>query len=555
MVQLERLEVAGFRGLRLAVELSHTTLFIGESRAGKSTVLEVLERCLGVRATPEAPFLADDFRSGAIEVVLEFSCERAEGALEELAWRRRRRDHVALRVRAEPGKRACWAFVDADRQVVIEPAPEPLRDRLRALHPVLLLSSDRFLAAGRGADDPPSRRGRDELFARVFLRRGALATGELEEGFEALRKLLAEDAPRPEQGKSTRRMMREIVDAPGRMRALRGGDGVDLRSAGAQSLALFLLVSWLLEVRGGQAIEEGAEAILAIEEPELHLHPIVVASLWGLLELLPAQKLITTNSPALLGAAPLHSLRRLRREDGLVRVYGLRKGAFDLDELRRVGFHLRLERSASLFARCWLLVEGESEVWLLPELARLCGVVFPSEGIECISFAQCGLVPIVRLADALGIAWHLLADGDEAGGYYARLAREQLDGRPEAERITRLDRRDIEHFMWHNGYEELYRAAARGKPRPGERRKERRRRRRRGSGRDPTAVIRRALHKSSKPEMALRVAIAAANPDGPGVPPLLRELVARTAALARAQAGGYGEELSESVKGAQGRSG
>jgi hypothetical protein len=45
-------------------------------------------------------------------------------------------------------------------------------------------------------------------------------------------------------------------------------------------------------------------------------------------------------------------------------------------------------------------------------------------------------------------------------------------------------------------------------------------------------VIYRALHKSSKPEMALRVAIAAGKDDGPGVPPLLRELIERVAKLA-----------------------
>src|SRR3546814_9637684 len=49
---------------------------------------------------------------------------------------------------------------------------------------------------------------------------------------------------------------------------------------------------------------------------------------------------------------------------------------------------------SSLFARCWLLVEGETEVWLLNQLARQCGYHFESEGIKVIEFAQCGLKPL-----------------------------------------------------------------------------------------------------------------------------------------------------------------
>ena len=38
-----------------------------------------------------------------------------------------------------------------------------------------------------------------------------------------------------------------------------------------------------------------------------------------------------------------------------------------------MAYHVRAKRGALLFARCWLLVEGETEFTLLPELARLLG--------------------------------------------------------------------------------------------------------------------------------------------------------------------------------------
>ena len=37
--------------------------------------------------------------------------------------------------------------------------------------------------------------------------------------------------------------------------------------------------------------------------------------------------------------------------------------------------------------RCWLLVEGETETWVINELARQCGHHFDAEGVKVIEFA------------------------------------------------------------------------------------------------------------------------------------------------------------------------
>jgi putative ATP-dependent endonuclease of OLD family len=82
---------------------------------------------------------------------------------------------------------------------------------------------------------------------------------------------------------------------------------------------------------------------------------------------------------------------------------------------RRIAFHIRFNRASSLFARCWLLVEGETETWVINELARQCGHHFDAEGIKVIEFAQSGLKPLIKFARRMGIEWHVLVDGDEAG--------------------------------------------------------------------------------------------------------------------------------------------
>lgn len=61
------------------------------------------------------------------------------------------------------------------------------------------------------------------------------------------------------------------------------------------------------------------------------------------------------------------------------------------EDSRRISFHIRFNRPSSLFARCWLLVEGETETQVINELARQCGHHFDAEGIKVIEFAQSGL--------------------------------------------------------------------------------------------------------------------------------------------------------------------
>lgn len=60
------------------------------------------------------------------------------------------------------------------------------------------------------------------------------------------------------------------------------------------------------------------------------------------------------------------------------------------EDSRRISFHIRFNRPSSLFARCWLLVEGETETRVINELARQCGHHFDAEGIKVVSLPSPG---------------------------------------------------------------------------------------------------------------------------------------------------------------------
>ena len=287
----------------------------------------------------------------------------------------------------------------------------------------------------------------------------------------------------------------------------------------------------LLEARGPEFIAPDAELIVAIEEPEVHLHPLMLAAVWGVIEGLRGQKLVTTNSGELLAAARLSHLRRLVRGAEGTKAYRVDAERFSLEEIRKISYHIRLKRDDALFARCWLLVEGETELWLLPEMARLLGCDFAAEGIHTVEFAQSGVEPLVKLANDLGIEWHLVADGDEAGKTYASVARAHTGGTALHDRVTLLQQPDMEHCLWHTGYDYVYHSIARGRTTIS-------RTSGKKSRKNPRRVIARAVSNASKPYLALAVVEQATEPDSPGVPDALRTAIETTVRLARAAAAG-----------------
>ncbi|MCS5961276.1 hypothetical protein LNP74_25750 [Klebsiella pneumoniae subsp. pneumoniae] len=98
-------------------------------------------------------------------------------------------------------------------------------------------------------------------------------------------------------------------------------------------------------------------------------------------------------------------------------------------------------------------MEGETEAWVINELARQCGHHFDAEGVKVIEFAQSGLKPLIKFARRMGIQWHVLVDGDEAGKNMPRRYGGLLNNDRELERdhLTSLPALDMEHFMYRQG--------------------------------------------------------------------------------------------------------
>ena len=288
---------------------------------------------------------------------------------------------------------------------------------------------------------------------------------------------------------------------------------------------LSLLAGAVLTSRQGLEISKRARPIVIFEDIEARFHPSLLLSFWSLIEALDFQKIVTTNSGDLLSAMPLYSLRRLHKRRYDTRCYKIQKRSFNDEEVRRIAFHVRINRPMSLFARTWILVEGETEVWVLSTIASLLGYSLPCDGIRIIEFAQCGLSPLIKLAKYLGINFHVLTDGDDAGQKYAQSVRSRLDPKEDCNKhLTIMPHVDIEHYIYANGYQDVFKLAAGMSLGPLKK------------GINSDKVIDIALKRKSKPGMALILVEAMQKRGVNGIPPLFIQMIEQVRALGRDEA-------------------
>ena len=265
----------------------------------------------------------------------------------------------------------------------------------------------------------------------------------------------ADAAPRPV------RTAREIVATPisvGSLSSLK--DALSDSKPSSSKLLLSLLAGALMMSQGQRTIDTYSRPILVLEDIESRFHPTLLLNLWSILQTLPIQKIVTTNSAQFASAISLHKLRRLCKQYYDVRCYQIADKVFSNDEERKIAFHVRMIRPSALFARCWLLVEGETEVWILNEIANILGLNLACNGVHLIEFAQCGLHPLIKLAQQLGISYHVLTDGDEAGRHYAQTVREFTGGAELADHLSVMPHVDIEHYLYTSGFANVYQRAA-----------------------------------------------------------------------------------------------
>jgi putative ATP-dependent endonuclease of OLD family len=144
---------------------------------------------------------------------------------------------------------------------------------------------------------------------------------------------------------------------------------------------------------------------------------------------------------------PLASIRRFYRLGNEIRVGRVAPGSLTPEEARKVEYHVRTSRGDLLFARVWLLVEGESEHWAYAETASALGIDLDRLGARIVAYQHIGVEPLLKIARDLGILWFLAPDGDAAGKKAYAIGHRYLQGDSETARIAVLSAANIELLL------------------------------------------------------------------------------------------------------------
>ena len=490
-MRITAVKIRNFRGIKsLDLELGPVTVLIGENNSGKTSVLDALKLCLrelGPRR--RMVFDALDFHLGdsttepsfadPIGIEVTFADSPDEPWDNDLV---RRLGHLrvlqvdtgghSVRLRVDCGYDHAardfaqnWFFLDLDGEKL---ARVPLNALLRLQEEIRYF----YLTALRDASRHFDARGR---FWRPFLKDSQLSPErreEIEDKLREVNELVVSSHESFSQVQAGLQDVQSVVPlasgeavsieaVPGRMFDMLAKAQVQLGTTtgakiplgrhgeGTQSLAVLMLFSAFLE-----AHEDGA-AVLALEEPEAHLHPSAIRALWTLVRGFTGQKLISTHSGELLADTDICNVRRLARTTDGIKAFRVQEGILTPEETRKFNYHVRHGQGALLFARCWLLVEGQTETWVYPAAARALGLNLDREGVRVVEFGQSDAVMLAKVANALGIRWYLVGDDDGKRVKEEPRLKGNLNGADAVDRFV-FPYPNIEVALLRNGYEAVY---------------------------------------------------------------------------------------------------
>lgn len=366
-MKVSRLFARNFRCLRdFEIPLGDTTVIIGENDAGKTAIIDSLRIALtrgtsrGSNVFSEYDFYLENEdsnpRSGiTIEIQVDLQ-ETTEGewsdevvqSLGDIAQLDPHSGLQSVHFRTTSSYESAsktftndWQFLNSQGGVLSGKS----RANLLTVHQLAPLF---YLSALRDPSDEFSARSKFWAPILKSIQVSDEKRKEIESALEGLNAQLLSADPKVDTITSTLGQMHKILNPSGmgavKIRALplkpwdllskseivtkTKADGswlpLQCHGQGSQSLSVLFLFRAFVEGLLKDTYDTDSEPILALEEPEAHLHPQAARALWQRIEELPGQKVVTSHSPYFVQHVPFKKLRVLRRSPQGTQAFWLR---------------------------------------------------------------------------------------------------------------------------------------------------------------------------------------------------------------------------------------
>jgi len=194
--------------------------------------------------------------------------------------------------------------------------------------------------------------------------------------------------------------------------------------------------------------------IIAIEEPESHLHPNAQKKLYSQINNIIGQKIVATHSSYIAGSSRLKEIRSINKTNLKTTIGKLEESSYTAEDIRKINRQVINTRGELFFSKLVILFEGETEEQALPITIEKHFQKSSIElGVDFIGVGGSGnYLPFIRFFETFNIPYLILSDNEAE----ARDSVEKQIDKSKHQDLNKVvfleDGNDFEKELCENGY-------------------------------------------------------------------------------------------------------